>query len=63
MAYTKKTRRRMTPRVRKIIDAINDIDRGLKALKRLLPEIAEWETSDQALMNGATPNKKKAAAK
>lgn len=60
MAYTKKTRRKQPARARKIIDAINDVDRGLKALKRLMPVIVEWERAERALFDGATPNKKKA---
>ena len=52
MTYTKKTRRRMPLRVRRLVDAINDLDRGVKALKRMLPELAEWETSQRAIDAG-----------
>ncbi len=57
MAYTKKTLRKMTktPETRKVAEVINDLDKSLKKLKRLLPVIQRLEFQSQALKHGQHP--------
>jgi hypothetical protein len=57
MAFTKKTLRKMTstPETRKVAEALNDIERGTRKLKRLLPVIQEMEFQSHALKEGQHP--------
>jgi len=57
MAYTKNTLRKMTrtPETRKVAEAINDLEKGLRKIKRLLPVMQELEFHSKALKNGQHP--------
>jgi hypothetical protein len=61
--YTKSTLRKMakTPDARKFAEAINDIERGLRKLKRQLPVIQELEFQSQALKRSQFPQDTEAA--
>ncbi len=43
MSYTSKTLRKMPPVTRRVAKRLNEIETGIRALKRLMPAIAEHE--------------------
>ena len=49
MAYRKKTLRRMLPQTRELARILDDLESGVKKLKRRLEEVAELEMKAKAL--------------